>query len=538
MYNNNFRKKSQVIRSLFTLPLLFLITTLFIILTADVAFAKITKGPLLLRVAESRAALMWETDTQCPGKVSYGCEQESTKQVITIPQQVDYEIATDPNTNIKKTVFIHKTWLEGLQPGRFYSYSVADANSESKTYRFHTPSADTDEVKFVSCGDSQGNPSVYRKLVELMMSKNIDFVIRTGDMVSRGGRYEQWEQQLFEPLKGLAESVPVYAAKGNHDRSDKNYFETLLVPPGQSADYSFDYGPVHYYIADNSSDERKQSQILSLIASDMNDSCRLWKFVSYHKPSLNLGGHWSFWGYPNAMPTLSKAGVDFVTSGHSHQYERFRPVAPAVGTNGSFVTYITSGGGGGGLVDVTPVAYHAHAEKIHHFCLFHIKGNKLTMDAIDVDGRIIDHLEISKTNGRPDKQYLQTAVPMEAVRIYRDLSRKTPAAIAVTPQKSCPFIVTYQLSVPPLAQPAEITFELCSEQGNYQLPQPKTLKVPKEGGTIRTELTVTPLVEVGVPPDDRGRAKPIAPALWLDCHYQIDDIQEDVSHPIEAKSIN
>jgi len=35
------------------------------------------------------------------------------------------------------------------------------------------------------------------------------------------------------------------------------------------------------------------------------------------------------------------------------------------------------------------------------------------MDAVDADGKVIDHLEVTKRNGRLNREYLQTAVSME-----------------------------------------------------------------------------------------------------------------------------
>lgn len=90
---------------------------------------------------------------------------------------------------------------------------------------------------------------------------------------------------------------------------------------------------------------------------------------------------------------------------------------------GSFVTYITSGGGGGPLYDVKPTVYHAQAKKIHHFCLFHIKANKLTMDTIDINGDAFDHLEVTKIDGKLNTKYLETAVSAEEVQMYRDLHK-------------------------------------------------------------------------------------------------------------------
>ena len=37
------------------------------------------------------------------------------------------------------------------------------------------------------------------------------------------------------------------------------------------------------------------------------------------------------------------------------------------------------------------------------------------MDTIDIDGNVIDHLEITKTGGKLNEEYLQTSVPMAEV---------------------------------------------------------------------------------------------------------------------------
>jgi len=534
MHINKSCKNLRVSRSLLTSPIVSLTVILAVVLAADNTFAKITKGPFLLHLSEDRAALMWETDIEGPGKISYGKNQKLEKCIDTIPERVEYELQKAQKPAVKEIAFIHKVWLKELEPGETYTYNVADGQDKSESYEFRTAPAKTSEVRFVVYGDSRSRPQTHRKIIEQIIKAKVDFVVNTGDLVSRGRHYEQWGPQFFEPLKGLAESVPVYAVKGNHDLGN-GYFEKLLVPPGQTANFAFDYGPLHYYCADNFS--ASNTKVLALITADTSSSARPWNFVSYHIPSLNFGGHWSDWGHPDALPALAKAGVDFVITGHSHQYERFRPVAPPPGTNGSFVTYITSGGGGAGLYNVEPSLYHAYAKTIHHFCLFHIKANKLTMDTIDIDGQVIDHFEITKkAYGKLNKEYLQTAVPLEAIRLHHDLHRTSPMPLPAELQKNQPFTVTYKLSVPALTSPARITFKLRSEQGNYQLPKPKTVVIPEEGGTINVELTVTPLVEVKVPTDKRGRAQSIIPALWLDCHYGIGQIQESISHRIIVKS--
>ena len=491
----------------------------------------ITKGPVLLRVYQERAALMWETETEGPCRLYYSGDWEPEKYVESTGEKVQYEIKNKGKETVKRTAFIHKVWLEDLDAGQVYKYYVTGPETRSKVYEFHTIPSDTDELRFVVYGDSRTNPETHRRLVELIIKQKVDFVVHSGDLVSRGDSYEQWGPQYFDTVKGLAETVPIYIAKGNHEGNNGNY-EKLLIPHGQENSFGFDYGPVRYFCADSVSRGLRTKDQLKLITADAKASEARWKFVSYHVPSVNFGGHWSAWGYPDALPSLAKAGVDFVLTGHSHQYERFWPIAPPLGTEGGYVTYITTGGGGAPLYDVVPSLYHAKAEDIHHFCLFEIKGNKLTMDAIDIDGKIIDHLEIIKTNGRLNKQHLWTAVPMEGIRLHQKLHSVFVKSLSEKPEKNRPFTITYQLATPALSKQCQITLKLRCDEGTYQLAEPQTLTIPKEGGTVTAKLTVTPLVEVKVPKDRGGRARPIVPALWFDCHYKIGRIQETLSQPI------
>jgi len=521
MRTNASQRLSQPTVNFITLPLLGLFAALAAVLVAAGGCAGITKGPVLLRVCPDRAAIMWETSTQEPGRICYG----------TGPIPSKCAVSTASRQSDQKTAFIHKVWLENLEPGQAYKYRLAGAGTLSKIYEFHTPAPDADEVTFVVYGDSRTNFDIHRKLIELMKTRKVDFIVHTGDLVSSGDKYEQWEPQFFAPVKGLAETVPIYIAKGNHEGSGGN-FEKLLIPPRQGNNFSFDYGPVHYLCLDNVSKGIETKELLRLIADDAASSRAQWKFVSYHVPSVNFGGHWSEWGQPDALPSLAKAGVDFVITGHSHQYERFWPVAPPAGTSGSHVTYITAGGGGAPLYEIEPALYHASAKRIHQLCLFHIKGNQLTMDTIDINGNIIDHLEITKNNGRLNKQYLWTFVPMETIWVHQVLHSALTKTVPAKPKKNEPFTVSYKLSVPALNRQAKMTFTLRCEQGTYELGEPQTFTIPEEGATIEIKLAATPLVDVETPTDSRGRPKPILPALWIGCDYEIGRLQEEISKPV------
>lgn len=366
----------------------------------------ITKGPCLLRVYQNRVALMWESDSSGPWRVHYGPPGASQSSVESAGAKFEPKRSAAP-----RAVYIHKVWIEHLRPGQVYRYRIVGEGGASDTCAFRTVPAKADEVKFIVYGDSRSHPDHHRRLVERMIRLKPDFVVHAGDLVDRGKAYEQWGEQFFEPLRGLVESVPVYIAKGNHEGDDGN-FERLLIPPGEENDFAFDYGPVHYMCADNVSERVDDERLLQRIVGDAGANRSRWKFVSYHEPSLNFGGHDADWQRDEALPAFARAGVDFVIAGHSHLYERIRPVAPPE-AGGSYVTYITTGGGGASPHDVEPMACHAATKSVRHFCVFHIRGNRLAMDAVDADGKVIDHLEVTKRNGRLNREYLQTAVSME-----------------------------------------------------------------------------------------------------------------------------
>lgn len=489
---------------------------------------RITKGPCLLRVHHDRVALMWETDTEAPWSVYYGRKGKLDTDIESTAEKV---VPGGPTDGASKALYIHKVWIEGLKPGQAYHYRIVGSGARSDAYEFRTVPLETDEVRFIVYGDSRTQVDVHRRLVEQMMKHDVAFIVNGGDLVSRGDEYHQWGPQFFEPLKGLMERVPIYIAKGNHEGQNGTY-ERLLVPPGEENDFVIDYGPLRYFCADNVSRRLDDGRIIPQITRDAADGAR-WRFVSYHVPSVNFGGHWSDWRQKEALSAFAEAGIDFVVAGHSHQYERFRPIEPA--GKGRHVTYITAGGGGAPLYDIEPTIYHACAKAVYQFCVFHIKGDTLVMDTIDIDGRVIDHLEVTKSKGRLNKQYLWTAVPVDGIQLHQRLHENLDVVLSEVPEKDRPFTVNIRMTLPPLSSEARLTFELRGDPNAYQLPEPYRVTVPEAGGPVRAELTVTPRVAISPPEGRPGRAAPLAPALWLDCRYEFGRIEELVSGPVEVQ---
>jgi predicted phosphodiesterase len=494
-----------------------------------VAPSHITKGPCLLRVSQDRVALMWETDTEQPSGVSYASAGEAETYREGAAEKVTYQ----GSAGGQKTAYIHKLWIEGLKAGGVYRYRITGPDVRSETFEFHTTPAQTEEVRFIVYGDSRTQPKVHRQLIEQMMKHPVDFVVHGGDLASSGDDYRLWGPQVFEPWKGLAERVPIYTAKGNHE-GRKGTYERLLLPPGGENEFAFEYGPLHYFCLDNVSSKKSGSQLVDQIVRDATASKALWKFVSYHVPTVNFGGHQSAWQQSQALPTFSEAGIDFVVTGHSHQYERFRPVEP-VG-QGTAVTYITTGGGGAPLAPVVPTPCCVQAQAVYHFCLFHIQGGHLSMDTLDVEGRTIDHLEITKTDGRLDETYRATAMSAGSMVLCRALAEGISDVLSAKPEQGRGCTVAFDVTIPRLPEGVQLTFELRGDRAAYELPQPYTTTVGAAGGEVRVKLTATPLVAVQVPKPKLTQAVPLEPALWIDCHYEFGRAKETMSRPVTVGS--
>jgi hypothetical protein len=200
------------------------------------------------------------------------------------------------------------------------------------------------------------------------------------------------------------------------------------------------------------------------------------------------------------------------------------------------VTYLTAGGGGAPLAPVAPTPCHVRAQAVYHFCLFHIKGGRLTMDTIDSEGRTIDHLEITKQDGRLDEPYRSTAMPIGSVLLCRSLCEGMEDALSAKPEKGRPCTVGFDVVVPPLPGGVTLTFALRGDPQAYQLPQPYTATVSAEGGKTHVKLVMTPIAAVRVPKGKLTQAVPIEPALWIDCHYEFGRTKETVSRPVTVGS--
>lgn len=224
--------------------------------------------------------------------------------------------------------------------------------------------------------------------------------------------------------------------------------------------YSFDCGPAHLVVINNNrAADTAQAGLREWAERDLKSSTARWKFVCFHVPAFHGSTqheseqHMRLW-----HPLFEAAGVDVTFSGHVHNYQRsmplkFAPDAAAADSRGRVdgtltldrefdgerrtrangVIHIVAGGGGASLhrqsseatptrdvpapgqhrppdlsadaaeaevpatVAFRPATFNArHVADRHTFVMVDLSLERLTLTAIDSEGREVDRIIVTK----------------------------------------------------------------------------------------------------------------------------------------------
>src|SRR6185503_1491604 len=201
----------------------------------------------------------------------------------------------------------------------------------------------------------------------------------------------------------------------NHEQDASNYLHFVHLP-GKERWYSYDVGPVHVLALDFHFEKDTEEQF-AFARKDLLAANAPCKVVFLHYPVFNIGGHGTGWGHAAYLPLFHEAKVDLVMGGHSHIYERFRPVAAAHGPNSWPITHITTGGGGAPLYASYPHPALSAQATTNHFVVIEATPTKLNGRAFTTNNTLIDRFEWKKRDGKPEAAYLAAIYPEELVKV-------------------------------------------------------------------------------------------------------------------------
>ena len=371
---------------------------------------------------ETTITITWRTDaTVTAGSVQFEKGDKLSRKALQA-KAVPRDFPTDLGLS---RLFTAK--LTNLRPGTLYSYRVGDGDSWSELSSFTTARQKIKEFKFLIFGDSQApllgsEPyGVWRKTLHNAYTLNPDakFIVNVGDLVDYGQAEAHWNA-WFAAAKGVIDRIPEMPVLGNHEyfgSRDMTMPQFWLAqwavpqngPEGMKGQaYSYDYGPVHIVVLNSQAEEQKaHGDILKIqqpwLESDLAASKAKWKIVFFHKPVYE--------SYPKRTnadvkaafaPVLEKYNVDLVFNAHDHAIARTYPMKNGVKMEkpSQGVIYYVSGQSGGKFYKAVEKmdwnTFFYRPEDQPNFFVIEVKGAKITVKTVKLDGTVLDTFFIDK----------------------------------------------------------------------------------------------------------------------------------------------
>lgn len=242
------------------------------------------------------------------------------------------------------------------------------------------PREPVNDFHFSILGDRTGNaaPEIYGRIWREIDLLGPDFVINVGDTIQGGSdaRAEaDWQQ--VRPILARYKRYPLYLVAGNHDIWSEHSRRLFERESGRKAFYSFDYQNAHFTVLDNSetlalSDEQHEFLLRDLRAHRH----RRPKFVFFHKPywlvPLRLGS-----GQFRLHEIAREFGVDYVISGHTHNFSRLVRDG---------VTYLVVGSSGANLARYFSDPGHFARGFFYHHVWVRVQGDKARFTVKELSG--------------------------------------------------------------------------------------------------------------------------------------------------------
>jgi predicted phosphodiesterase len=230
----------------------------------------------------------------------------------------------------------------------------------------NTPTSAGLGFTFAVCGDSRGNPRVYRQVLEAVMADGSEFLVHTGDLVNDGTE-SQW-QAFRDTMLGF--SLPFYPVPGNHDGLDGELDGYLQHSGAPAPHYSFDWGVVHFTLADSHHGGITGGE-WDWLRDDLGSTGQEIKMVVLHHPPFDPDGtdHIMAFGNEAFMALMVEQEVDYVLTGHIHAYAR---------EERDGVVYVITGGAG------APLYTEDHPQAFYHYLHVAVLGEEVTISVVRI----------------------------------------------------------------------------------------------------------------------------------------------------------
>jgi Icc protein len=179
---------------------------------------------------------------------------------------------------------------------------------------------------FALIGDRTGEaqPGVYERVWAEATREDPAFVVSVGDTIqglNDATAEAEWKEveQSIAPFRAPFQNLTLYLTPGNHDIWSEKSARLFRDHAGHPPHYSFDYGPAHFTILDNSRSDDLAKDELAFLEEDLKaHAAQPLKFIVSHRPSWIFG---AAAGNPDFRlhQLARKYGVQYVIAGHLHE---------------------------------------------------------------------------------------------------------------------------------------------------------------------------------------------------------------------------
>ena len=293
-------------------------------------------------------------------------------------------------------------------------YKIYDSQAALWTSQrsFKTASDPTsNKFNFTAMGDSRTYYTDWQTIGNCAAVTTSDFVLFGGDLVDDGSNstyYDTW----FDFGSNFLSKKLVYYTIGNHESTASvaglsNYMG-LFTMPGNKEYFSFTHGNALFMVI-NSEKPGNAGQLSWVQSTLVANSDKTWKFILFHKPFFTGPAHiGEMDGY---FSTLWKAfddyGVDMIFNGHTHNYQRTKPINRNVSTTSPVAEYgsnpgqgrceVVTGAAGAPLSGLAgPSWWLENTRNELNYCDIAVDGSTLTFRAFNSSQAVIDQFQIVK----------------------------------------------------------------------------------------------------------------------------------------------
>jgi 3',5'-cyclic AMP phosphodiesterase CpdA len=235
------------------------------------------------------------------------------------------------------------------------------------------------DFRFSIVGDRTGKArqEIYAQVWEEVDRFRPDFVINVGDTIE--GVADETAEAQWREIRGFLQKYsrfPFFLVPGNHDIWS-SYSQGLFEKQnGRPATYSFNHQNAHFVVLNSSQSVELAPDQLKFLEEDLEKNRgRDPKFVFFHHPSWLVLVKVQSRAFP-LHRLAEEYGVDYVISGHGHQFVRLVQDG---------ITYMEVGSSGANIGDVWTQDDTFSKGRFYHHVQVQVKGAQAQLTVKEVD---------------------------------------------------------------------------------------------------------------------------------------------------------